>query len=338
MVALIALVSACSGDSSGGTTTTNVPPETTSTSIPDSTTTASPGTDWERPPVCDCEPEVVASIPVGESGVTYLHLDTPEAQPVGPGALAIDDRGRFVVLDTGGLGIVVATEAGVEKMTLEWDRIQSLIDIVIVDDGYLILELPFGSDQARIVEVAADATIGNLYDLPQGLWLGDGLTGFRLGPNDETWIELELGNRVADIDLSTLEFAITEGFPYPDGLYVIKTWMEPTTLFQAGDTTVEIENQSGGVMTSYMIGKNPDGSFVLGANELTEDSEGLHVTDHALWFDAEGNLLARVDIPVGDQLIYVQHPTVLGADGNLYYLLTTRDDVQVLKLGWQSAG
>lgn len=257
---------------------------------------------------------------------------------MGPGALAIDDRGRFVVLDTGGLGIVVATEAGVEKMTLEWDRIQSLIDIVIVDDGYLILELPFGSDQARIVEVAADATIGNLYDLPQGLWLGDGLTGFRLGPNDETWIELELGNRVADIDLSTLEFAITEGFPYPDGLYVIKTWMEPTTLFQAGDTTVEIENQSGGVMTSYMIGKNPDGSFVLGANELTEDSEGLHVTDHALWFDAEGNLLARVDIPVGDQLIYVQHPTVLGADGNLYYLLTTRDDVQVLKLGWQSAG
>jgi hypothetical protein len=341
-IVLALVVSACGPSTQGTTSTTPVSTSTTLTTVSSTTTTVPAttttiATGWSPPEICDCPDEIAATVPVGDDGVTYRNVGVEEAEPNGPGALEIEEDGTFVLLDTPGQAIVLASAENIERVPLHWEGLQALIDAQPTTSGFVVLDLPFGNNQPRLIDLDSDGGVNQVLGLPDGLWLEDGLTGIGLAPNGDIWVELEFGISVAQRDLPTDTYQFSDGYPYPNGLYRPLSWFEPTIEFQAGDVTLEIASRLGGTMTSSLIGVNPDNSFVVWAIELTQDEDGvLHTTEQALWYDESGALIATADLPRDDQFVYVPLPVALGPDGYVYYLQTAEEEVHVLRLGWHT--
>jgi hypothetical protein len=321
----------------GNQTTVTTPDESTS-SIP-GTTTLSDGDDWAPPQVCEsCPVESVAVVPLGSGGVTYRYVGVPETQPVGPNSLVVSDLGSFFVLDTGGLGVVVAEPSGISRLSLTWPGIHGLVDLAIGPTGLRVLDVPL-SNEARVAEVGLDGGLERLVDLPSGVQLENGLWGIATGPEGELWVELEGGARVAVIDPDNGSFEVIPGYPYPEGLYA-QLFEEPfpeTIIYQAADTEVEIVAEEGSSVGARLLGINPDRSFVLEVVESNQDAEGtLHATTRAHWYQANGTHLGVTDLPLNEQFIYVNKPAAIGPDGQIYYMLTRSNDVTILRLPWST--
>jgi hypothetical protein len=278
-------------------------------------------------------------IPLGPDGITYLHFGMPEMQPVGPAALVVSETGSFVVLDTGGRGVVISEPDGLTRLSLDWPGIKSLIDISIGPAGLRILDLHGTTLQARVAEVDWDGYLERIVDLPGGLQLQAGLSGIATGPAGELWVELEGAARVAVVP----EFGEVKkhaGYPYPSGLYTQlpgEPYAESIT-YQAGEVQVQIVTDEGSSVGAKLLGTNPDASFVLEVTESSQDEDFvIRVTMTAHWYEQDGTLLAVAPLPLGDQEIYVNKPAALGPDGQIYYLLTRKDDVAILRLPWTAS-
>ncbi|MEX1038799.1 MAG: hypothetical protein WDZ96_08100 [Acidimicrobiia bacterium] len=207
-------------------------------------------------------------------------------------------------------------------------------DFVWSDDTIIAIDL----SREKLIRFAEDGALSGEIDLPVGLRLNNGLSGLRLGPAGQIWVELEGGYHIADFDLDTREFELFDGYPFPGGTYRLVPGLGTTTTFAAGEVTVDIDSRFGGFISSYLIGVNPDGSFVIGTTELIENSEGAsRGAEQARWFEPDGSLIATAVLPVEDQFLFVNHPVVLSAEGTLYYLQTAEEEVRVLELGWHTA-
>lgn len=339
-------VAACGG--TGGLqdrSTSSLPNETTvptsdrsTLSIPE-TTTLPEGGDWTLPQICEsCPAESIAVIPLGSEGITYKYVGVPETQPVGPASLVVSDSGSFFVLDAGGMGVVVAEPSGISRLSLDWPGIHGLLDLTIGPAGLRVLDIEL-SNAARVAEVGLDGGLERLIDLPSGVKLENGLWGIATGPEGELWVELEGGARVAVLDADTGSVEVFPGYPFPDGLYA-QRFDEPfpeTIVYQAADVEVEIVADEGSSVGARLLGINPDRSFVLEVVESSQDAEGmLHTTTSAHWYQADGTHLGVTELPLNEQLIYVNKPAVVGPDGYLYYLLTGPRDVTILRLPWRA--
>lgn len=142
---------------------------------------------------------------------------------------------------------------------------------------------------------------------------------------------------VVDPDIGSVE--VFPGYPYPEGLYaqLFEEAFPETIVYQAANTEVEIVADEGSSVGARLLGINPDRSFVLEVVESSQDAGGtLHATTSAHWDQADGTHLGVTELPLNEQLIYVNKPAAIGPDGQIYYMLTRSNDVTILKLPWSA--
>ncbi len=339
---LAGTVGACSGSSAGTAAQepTTVPAPETSTTA--STTTPAPTTstapDWNTPLICDgpCDPpvEVLFTLSVSDEGIGYANVGIEEMQASGPTAIAVAGGGVVWILDSVHRELLAFSLDGSPRKTVDLTsyEVASAVDLATGPAGMLLLDIYVAAQRYRLLELDDEGNLGDVHDLPAGVWLEDGLTGTAIGPAGERWLELQAGARVAALDVSTdpVSFTITNGYPYPDGLY----GPEPgnTFVFGAGDVEISVEG-SGPMGGLSLLGTNPDGSFVLMLDEVSMDANGVIRVDESVHlFDSEGYHLGEAVVPLTEQFLEVFHALTLGPDGNTYMLLTHPDRVEVVRL------
>ncbi len=340
LTVLIGLSASCS--SSQGPSTSNSPtvtsiPATTIPSDPSTSTSAAPS--WNQPEVCSqCGASLIATIPLGQSGITYKYVGLTETEPIGPSSMALSETGVIYVLDSAGLGILSVKETNTERFQLDWPDIRSLLDVAVDESGIRILDVN-SKNQARDVRVSESGQFENLNPFPDGLQLATGLSGIAAGPDGQIWVELEGGAKVAELSPDYKEFEITPGYPLPDGVYgpIHSEPLSNVVEFRAGGVSLSITTSPNSYASAHFMGVNPDGSFVVQVSETTQDDEGLiRVEASGHLYRRDGRLLAIAHIPLESQFLFVNWPTALGPDGSLYFLQTRVDEVAVLKLPWAS--
>ncbi|MBN2112709.1 MAG: hypothetical protein JW785_01120 [Acidimicrobiia bacterium] len=339
LLAVTALLAACSGSAAP---TTTEPPTTsassTTTSIPP-TTVVNGGDLWLPPDVCaSCSNTVVASIPVGPDGVSYVL----EPQPWGPAALAVSPTGGFFVLDALGQGVVRVEGVEMTRSSLADLGLYRLRDLALLDGDLWVLGVTGGPTEiVRAVQVSSRGEMELGIDFPADLHLDATVADLSAGPNGELWVDgawAAGGSQVAVLRTSPPRLELSWGYPYPNGLWRGRPAPEGTVRFVAGDVEVTLEAAHGNQIGASLLGVNPDGSFVLVVDEVSQDSAGtLHTTIKAVWFDPQGSQLAEATLPLAEQSVYVEHPAALGPDGYVYYLLTRPDAAAILRLAWVPA-
>lgn len=336
LLAVTALSTSCSGSAAPATTE---PPTTssssTTTSIPP-TTVADGGDLWLPPEVCEsCSDTVVASIPVGPDGVSYVL----EPQAWGPAALAVSPTGGLFVLDALKQGVVRVEGGEMTRISLADLGLYRLRDLALLDGDLWVLGVAGGPTEiVRAVQVSSRGEMELGIDFPADLHLDVTVADLTAGPNGELWVDgawAAGGSKVAVLQTSPPRLELSWGYPYPNGLWRGRPGPEGTVRFIAGDVEIALEAAPGNQIGASLLGVNPDGSFVLVVGEVSQDSAGvLHTDLMAVWFDSQGRRLAKAPLPLAEQFVYVEHPAALGPDGHVYYLLTRPDAATILRLAW----
>lgn len=340
-IVVAVVVSSCTGGTADQPAPS--PPSVTTTTTSTTTTTepspptTSPTTDtWQPPGVCrvgcSTDPEVVFEVAAGATGIGYADVGIPEKLAYGPSAVAVTDTGDVWIADM--------VDNQLERFDPEGRSLASIdladyevagpVDLAWGPAGLLVLDVYPATERYRVVELDPDGALRAVHPLPAGLHLEDGLTGVGWGPDGEIWVELELGNRTAVLDGDT--FVIHDGAPYPNGDFAPAS--DDPFAFEAGQVRVFVDSgaELGGLR---LLGVNPDGSFVLLLDEVSQGADGsFQVAESVHLFDADGYHLAEGTFPLDDQFIAVDHPLVVAPDGYVYGLLTRPDRVVVARLAY----
>jgi|GEM_PF-2336696 len=105
-----------------------------------------PGLGLEEPPPRSGPPEgfgEVVSLPVGDGPGELGIIEGPELEPWGPSAFAIDDEGRFHVVDGVNGRILAVSGNGEVLSSVTWQApVVCPVDIAIVDGRTFVLDLP----------------------------------------------------------------------------------------------------------------------------------------------------------------------------------------------------
>ena len=305
------------------------------------------GGSWTPPTVRApgaAEYEVLFSVPAAEGDdiegatVGYEGLGIPDLEPVGPTALAVAPDGTVWLADLVGIRLLGFTPEG--ELTAEVDltgyQVAAVADVAAGAAGPVLLDMYPAQRRYRVLELDSDGGLRAVHVLPGELGLEAGLSGIALGPQDELWVELEGGARVAALTGPggagrDADYALSSGYPYPKPFGPVAG--EPFS-YDAGGVTVRLpaEHTMGGVT---LLGVNPDGSYVLEKDEVWQGGDGrlrVAVTVHLVGSD--GAILGAGRFPLSEQALTVEHPLTLGPDGYVYALLSRSDGVDVARLAY----
>ena len=111
----------------------------------------------------------------------------------------------------------------------------------------------------------------------------------------EIWDEPEFGNRTAtlNVDGPAVTFEETRGYPYEGGAFAYQAGLHQVALYSTA--------QLGGLS---LLGVNPDRSFVLQMDEVSQDPDGtLRVAETIHLFNRQGEHQGAVVSPLADQFI-----------------------------------
>ncbi len=307
----------------------------TSVAVPPTTAFRPPDDPWNPPSICagTCELEILFEVPVGDGGVGYANVGREETQAYGPSALAVTPEGDIWIADVVNNRLHRYSVAGdhIDGIDLTEYEVAVPADLAAGPYGLLLLDVYPATQRYRVVQLDIEGSFEAAYDLPKGLWLEDGLTGVTWSPQGHIWVELEYGNRTAllTIDGPVVTFEDSLGYPYPGGAF--SPGPDPFA-YQAGPHRVQLDSTAGlGGVT--LIGVNPDGSFVLQMDEVTQGPGGtLEVAETLHLFNSDGRRLGGSVFPLSDQFVYVEHSLVLAPDGTICALLTKPHSIAVARL------
>lgn len=285
--------------------------------------------------------DVVFTIPVGENGIHYEGVDVPEMLTWGPAAFTVGPDSSFWITDTVGNRLLHYNSRGslLEKINLD-GTVVGASDLVVTTAVITVLDQ--ASVPPKIVQFASGGGVLGKHELPNGLHLGDGLSGIGLGDQGEVVVELEGGANVhkfLSINGNPVQAAPTKGYlhkgklysAHPSGLTSANS-MQGT--IQAGDITIDV-NTTHDLGTLRILGFSPDNSFYVVLEELAQNP-GLQVDKTIRHYDAGGNLMGMARVPLAEQYTYVAHGLTIGPDGSVYALATYPDRVEVLRLSFVS--
>jgi hypothetical protein len=325
-----------------GTPTTAAAEKPPTTTAPRPLTpTSRPAPQWERPTICEgpCDPplEILFTVPVGDDGIGYADIDREEMLGWGPSSFTIAAEGNVWIVDQVHNRLLAFTLEGAPVATIDLNdyEVASALDIATGPDGLLLLDIYVATQRYRLLQLDHDGGFETVHELPAGLHLEDGLTGVATGPSGELCVELEVGTRVAQLDITgeTVQFTTTRGYPYPGRLF----GPDPTNTFayHAGDVQIDVTtNAELGGLT--FLGINPDGSLLLVLDEVGIEGDAFRVDKSVHVFDEDGNHLGAARFPFDQQFIELEHALAVGPDGNTYGLLTRPDHVAVARLPYST--
>lgn len=256
----------------------------------------------------------------------YFNVGAPEIQPNGPSALAVAPDGSFYIADLVA-GRVLHLDPGGKPLPfidLSRDAV-GITDIGVTPSGRLRV-LDSAAIIPRLFDLSAQGELKNIYDLPPGLRLEDGLTGITLGEDGETLIELEGGARwVQFLDArGRYNRRSLQGYPFRGLLF-----RAAGKSFWAGEIKIDLPFTEGGSLR--LLGVYPDGSFFLVQDDLVS-ANPITVVETVHYFRPDGQQAGAARIPLDEQFIYTPNPLALSPQGQVYFLLTRPQQVDIVRL------
>ncbi len=131
--------------------------------------------------------EIIFSIPAGDKGIHYAS-DGPDMLIWGPPAFAVAPDGTFWMADTP------------DNHLLHFDSNGALLDKIYVGNfavgvgdiditSTAIWMLDMASIPPKVVQLSLNGEVEGLYDLPEGLYPEDGLSGIAIGSDGSVLVE-----------------------------------------------------------------------------------------------------------------------------------------------------
>ena len=283
--------------------------------------------------------ETLFFVPTGENGIHYAGVGIPEALTWGPAALTISNDGIFWITDTVAGNLLAYNSKGelISKIDLN-GLVVGATDIVVKDNNIFVLDQ--ASLPPKIVEVDMRGNVLGSHDLPNGLYLENGLTGITTNNHGDLLVEREFGSLVTQflgdngelIQNVTINGYIQNGNQYSAHISGLASDSPKHGEIDVANTKIDVEtaNDLGGLQ---ILGFGASGDFYVIVEELTQIPE-LQVDQTIRHYSIEGNLLGIARMPINDQFTYVAQDFALSPDGNLYALVTQPDRVDVVRLNF----
>jgi len=140
----------------------------------------------------DIKHEVVFSIPIGDKGIHYAGNGNTDMLIWGPPTLTVAPDGTFWIADTPDNQLLHFNSQGIllDKIAVG-DFVVGAGDIEVTSKEIWVLDM--ASIPPKLVRLSLKGKVLDFYDLPQGLYPEDGLSGIAIGSDGSVLIEQEGG-------------------------------------------------------------------------------------------------------------------------------------------------
>ncbi len=282
--------------------------------------------------------EVVFSVPAGEKGVHYAGVGKSEMPAWGPLAFAVAPDGSFWIADTPAVPerLLHYSSTGEPLGIIELDEtLVGVSDVAVTNSEIIILAgAPIPPKVARLTH--RGAVIGS-YDLPEGLYLEDGLSGIALNDQGQVLIEREHGASLSQLVETgrAASFAPLDGYRWQGRVYsTASTTIEAKGLSRAAFTvgeqpvTVKVDRELGSVS---LLGDDARGGVFALVDDIAF-TPYFQVDQTVRHFSASGDLLEIARIPQDLRYVAVEHELAIGPQGDVYMMLPLPDRLEIRRL------
>ena len=286
--------------------------------------------------------ELVFTIPLGKDGIHYAGEDHPDVFKWGPSAFTIAPNGTLWIADTPDDSLLQFSQKGelIAKIGIgEW--VVGAGDIAVTQDNVWVLDI--ASVPPKLLQLTMEGQFLNSYDLPKGLYVEDGLTGFSISNNGDILIEREGGLYITKLVVSSkiFQFAQLDGYIFQDETYTahpanIRTGTDKSLGYiSAGNRHIAIEvEQDLGSLSILQIGT--DGTLFVEVAEIVIN-ESIQVDQKIYRYDLFGNLTGIARVPLADQYLSVAHSVAVASNNDVYVFVTKPDGGEIYRLLFYSS-
>ncbi len=279
----------------------------------------------------------------GDYSLTYEGVGEEEVEEWGPAAYVMDDRGHNWLADAPGHKVLVVDDDGavVDRYLLD-GLVRGLQDIEVTDTHLYVLTV--GGDAPVLARVGRNdvaPSAWETFEFPEvGVDARD-VTGLRRDDAGVISLELRFG-------LSALPVFGA------DGSYIAAG--SPTAEYTVGEHKVELIGYDGdpegdpslgavivdGVEVTTIrasgmlgalsvIGSTPGGDIWIRASDVNLVDGAIQTRDLAYRFTLEGSLVQLLEMPMRDEIVWVEHRLAMDPDGNLRALSARPDEASVIR-------
>ncbi|MCA9716627.1 MAG: hypothetical protein KC468_18290, partial [Myxococcales bacterium] len=279
----------------------------------------------------------------GDDGVTYEGVGVEEIEEWGPTAYAMDERGHNWIADAPGHKVLVVDDDGavVDRYLLD-GLVRGLQDIEVTDRHLYVLTV--GGDApvlARVGRNDVQPSAWETFEFPDVGVSARDVTGLRRDDSGVISLELRFGH-------SALPVFDAEGGYIASG--------SPTSEFVVGEHTVELIGYDGdpdgdpsvgavivdgvevttvrasGVLGAIaIIGATPGGDLWIRVSDVHLEGGVIQTRELAYRFTLEGALVQLLEMPMKDEIVWIEHRLAMDPDGNLRALSAGSDETSVIR-------
>jgi hypothetical protein len=310
-------------------------PDTTHPSTP--TFTAIPSTDIVSGEALGKLYETVLSIPAGKTGMPYRGVGIPDMEITGPNAIAVLSDGSLVIADLIDNRLWVFSTTGQLQKTFDLYSLDILnvADLQAYNNELYVLEIYLDPPvHYRINRLSLVGDLIAYYDIPEGYYIENGLTGFMIDCAGN--IFLDLAGRLHPFPIADVTLASSSSESNYEcnnkTYYMHDTERGEKPKLTAGSITLET-SLTYGFGSLSLLKVLPDGSFFVVREDMIND-QVIQVDTTVHYISANGEQLGIARVPVDERYYYIMRNLAVGPDGNVYCLLPTSDSLKILRLNF----
>ena len=259
----------------------------------------------------------------------------------GPTAFTVAPDGTFWIADAADDHLLHFSQKGVllDKISIG-DLVTGAGDLEVTFKEIWVLDM--ASIPPRLIHLSLDGKVLSIFDLPEGLYLEDGLSGIALGSDGSVIIELVGGHTLIQLisPLGKIEQKALKGYEFKGNVYSAypadfnSNEDKSHGYILAGNKRIEVDvaNDLGGLRILHV---NSDGSFFVEVLELVFDT-AFRVDQKVFHYDSFGNLVGMARVPLAEQYVTVSHSIAVDLDGAVYALVTRPDGGEVQRLAFST--
>ncbi len=335
---LAATTTACGDDSVAGSASTGIVGES------DSDTDTDTGTDSDTG--VDAEGERITGIGVGggPDELTYEGLDSEEMEVWGPAAYVVDERGHNWLADGPGHKILVIDDDGEIVDRYELDGLVHGVEDIEVTATHVYV-LTVGGDLPVIARAGRNdvaSSAWETFDLPTMDELDPrDVTGLLRGDDGSVSIELAFGREHLPLFSADSGLIAAPGLPRAEHTVAGHTVelrghrgegdnSDPSTGKLIVDGAEVATVTTAGMLGSFsLIGTTVDEDLWVRVASVELDGEAIRARSLAYRFTLDGTLVQLVEMPMSDELVWVEHRLTIEPEGDLRVLSTGPDEASL---------
>lgn len=271
--------------------------------------------------------ETIIHVPASAQTLPITDPATPESEPKGPVALAMDESGNFLVTNQADNSVVAFSKEGSVIGKTTFPEASALIGAASRYGRIYTLDAGRGrpqvwsatagdNDASRIVELSGDSPV-------TGITSEDGQVAVSTAKN----------KKLSAYDGASSVSSATDLKVAPAQLF----GAEPNSLrVSRGKSLIVNLKTSAPVAEAKLLGTSSSGDFFVYVIQLADPN--VLLLDHTvLRFSATGRLLGQARVPATERLYPTPEGTTLAPDGSVYSLLPRADGIDIVRLNFVSS-